>query len=120
LTARWAGAIDTVGGNTLATLLRSTQRGGCVTACGLVGGVELPLSVHPFILRGVTLTGIDSAECAYERRVEVWNRLAGPWKIHQFEEIAEEVDLGGLHAKVEAILAGQIMGRVIVRPAAAF
>jgi putative YhdH/YhfP family quinone oxidoreductase len=120
LPARFAGAIDTVGGNTLATLVRSTQRGGCVTACGLVGGVDLPLSVHPFILRGVTLAGIDSAECPYDRRVELWNRLAGPWKLDQLEAFAEEVDLGGLHAKIEAILAGQIQGRVIVRPVAAF
>jgi putative YhdH/YhfP family quinone oxidoreductase len=120
LSARWAGAIDTVGGNTLATLVRSTQRGGCVTACGLVGGIDLPLSVHPFILRGVTLAGIDSAECPYERRIQLWNRLAGPWKLDQLETMAEEVDLAGLHSKINAILAGQIQGRVIVRPVAAF
>lgn len=120
LATRWAGAIDTVGGNTLATIVRSTQRGGCVTACGLVGGVDLPLSVHPFILRGVTLAGIDSAECPYERRVELWNRLASDWKLSNLDAFAEEVDLGGLHTKIEAILAGQIQGRIIVRPVAAF
>ena len=63
LAARWAGAVDTVGGNTLATVLRSMGRAGCAAACGLVGGTELNLTVYPFILRGVALVGIDSAEC---------------------------------------------------------
>ena len=116
LSARWAGAIDTVGGNTLATLVRSTQRGGCVAACGLVGGVDLPLSVLPFILRGVTLAGIDSAECPYPKRVEIWNKLAGPWKLSLLDTLSEEVNLTGLSGKIDQILGGQILGRVLVKP----
>jgi putative YhdH/YhfP family quinone oxidoreductase len=68
LPARWAGAVDTVGGATLSTIVRQTLKRGCVTACGLVGGTDLALTVYPFILRGVTLAGIDSAWCPLERR----------------------------------------------------
>ncbi|MCG8624300.1 MAG: oxidoreductase, partial [Proteobacteria bacterium] len=80
LAARWAGAVDTVGGTTLATLIRSTQHRGCVAACGMVGGVDLAMTVFPFILRGVTLDGIDSASCPMPERLEIWNKLAGPWR----------------------------------------
>jgi putative YhdH/YhfP family quinone oxidoreductase len=115
LSGRWAGAVDTVGGNTLATLLRSVDCGGCVTACGLVGGVAVPLTVYPFILRGVTLCGIDSAECPMKKRLELWEKLAGPWKPPGLETIAEEIGLAELGSRIEQILAGRIRGRVIVR-----
>ncbi len=115
LHGRFAGAVDTVGGNTLATLLRSLRLRGCVAACGLVGGVELPLTVYPFILRGATLAGIDAAETPLAVRHRVWNKLAGPWKPDHLEELAEFVELEGLPAKVQAILAGQVTGRVVVR-----
>ena len=116
LGARWAGAVDTVGGNTLATLLRSTRRAGCVTACGLVGGADLNLSVYPFILRGVALAGIDSAECPMPRRVELWNHLAGDWKPAMLDTLAtQEVDLDGLKDPIERILRGETMGRVLVK-----
>ncbi len=68
LAARWCGAVDTVGGRTLSTVVRSLSRAGCVAACGLVGGADLPLSVYPFLLRGVVLAGIDSAECPMPAR----------------------------------------------------
>jgi NADPH:quinone reductase-like Zn-dependent oxidoreductase len=116
LAARWAGAIDTVGGNTLATLLRSTDRRGCVAACGLVGGADLKLSVYPFILRGVALQGIDSAECPPQQRLEIWRKLAGPWKPATLEHIPQETNLDSLAAKVDEILAGKIIGRVLVQP----
>ena len=80
LKPRWAAAIDTVGGVMLSTILRSTNERGCVTACGLVGGMELPLTVYPFILRGVTLAGINSATYPAQRRSDIWKKLAGPWK----------------------------------------
>jgi acrylyl-CoA reductase (NADPH) len=118
LSAQWAGAVDTVGGNTLSTVIRSTQRGGCVAACGLVGGADLPISIHPFILRGVALAGIDSAEHPYPRRISLWNKLAGPWKLENLGTLAEEVTLIGLGPKIEQILAGKIQGRVVVRPVA--
>ncbi len=115
LGARWAGAVDTVGGNTLATILRSTKRAGCVTACGLVGGVDVHLTVHPFILRGVTLAGIDSAECPMPRRLELWDHLAGDWKPAMLDKlVSQAVDLDGVGGQVERILKGETMGRVLV------
>jgi acrylyl-CoA reductase (NADPH) len=117
LPARWAAAIDTVGGNTLATLIRSVDHRGCVAACGLVGGDELPLSVYPFILRGVTLHGIDSAKCPCEPRLEVWKRLSGDWNVvDKLELIAREVTLTQLPREIAAMLAGKNYGRVLVRP----
>lgn len=116
LKTRWAGAVDTVGGNTLATLLRSTNNGGCVAACGLVGGVELPITVFPFILRGVTLAGIDSAYYPKKLRSEIWQKLARSWKLDELEEIATEIDLSQIDQHVQKILQGEIVGRVIVSP----
>jgi acrylyl-CoA reductase (NADPH) len=117
LPARWAAAIDTVGGNTLATLIRSVDHRGCVAACGLVGGDELPLSVYPFILRGVTLDGIDSAKCPRKPRLEVWKKLSGDWNVaDKLESIAREVTLTQLPREIAAMLSGKNYGRVLVRP----
>lgn len=116
LSTRWAGALDTVGGNTLATILRATRLGGCVAACGLVGGTALSLTVYPFILRGITLVGIDSAWCPRERRTEIWQKLAGPWKLDGLEEISMKVPLSHVDDRVEKMLAGQAAGRVVVDP----
>lgn len=118
LSARWAGAVDTVGGQTLATLLRSTRHRGCVAACGLVGGAELPITVYPFILRGVTLAGIDSAQCPAAPRREIWQKLAGPWKPPGLSELATTVALAELPDHVEQILHGESLGRVVVDLAA--
>lgn len=114
LAERWAGAIDTVGGRTLATVVRSLRRGGAVAACGLVGGADLPLTVYPFILRGAQLIGIDSAECPHNRRTAVWQRLADEWKLDRLEDLATEVTLEGLAPQIEKILHGQTIGRVLV------
>jgi acrylyl-CoA reductase (NADPH) len=116
LATRWAAAVDTVGGRTLSTLVRSVHRGGCVTACGLVGGVDLPLTVYPFILRAVELIGIDSAECPYDRRLQVWQKLATDWRLdnEKLEALVTEVTLDGLPAQIEKILHGQTTGRVLV------
>jgi putative YhdH/YhfP family quinone oxidoreductase len=116
LAARWAGAVDTVGGNTLATVIRSLRRAGCVAACGLVGGTDLDLTVYPFILRGVALAGIDSAECPMPRRIELWNHLATDWKPAMLDSlVTETVGLDGLAPQIERILKGDTMGRVLVR-----
>ncbi len=115
LSARWAGAVDTVGGNTLATLLRSTQPGGCVAACGLVGGAELPLTVYPFILRGVTLAGIDSAFCPRERRIGIWKKLASDWNLTGLDAITTTVELSDIKTCVQDMLAGKTTGRTVVR-----
>ncbi len=117
LGARWSGAVDTVGGNTLATLLRSTDYRGCVTACGLVGGVDVPLTVYPFILRGITLDGIDSAKCPREPRLEVWRKLSGDWNVSdKLAPLAREVTLSDVPRETAAMLAGQNHGRILVRP----
>lgn len=117
LSSRWAGGVDTVGGNMLATVLRATRHDGCVAACGLTAGNQLSLTVYPFILRAVTLTGIDAAFCPLPIRHETWKRLADPWKPESLEQFAETVDLAGLPPKIEQILAGEVRGRVVVRVA---
>ncbi|MDA8414093.1 MAG: YhdH/YhfP family quinone oxidoreductase [Desulfobacteraceae bacterium] len=112
---RWAGAVDVVGGETLAAAVKATRYGGAVTCCGLVGSIELPLNVYPFILRGVSLVGIDSVNCPGGTRLQVWDKLAGEWKPGHLAEVVTEVTLEGLEAKIQAILHGQIRGRVIVK-----
>jgi putative YhdH/YhfP family quinone oxidoreductase len=116
LTARWAAAVDTVGGVPLATIVRSTEHRGCVAACGLVAGAELALTVYPFILRGVTLAGIDSAKCPRPERLEMWNKLAGPWRIDCLEQVASEATFDHLPQRIEEILKGQVVGRTLVVP----
>jgi acrylyl-CoA reductase (NADPH) len=114
LSARFAGGVDTVGGNILGTLLRSAAHGGCVTACGLAASNELPVSVYPFILRAVTLTGIDAAWGPLAQRVEMWRRLAGEWKPPQLEAMARNTTLAEIAPLVENILAGRMQGRVVL------
>lgn len=119
LSSKWAAAVDTVGGNTLATIIRSLDHRGCVAACGLVGGAELPLTVYPFILRGVTLFGIDSAKCPREPRLEVWKKLSGEWNVSdKLASLAREVTLSQVPHEVELMLAGKNHGRILVRPVA--
>jgi putative YhdH/YhfP family quinone oxidoreductase len=116
LSARWAAAVDTVGGQPLATIVRSMEHRGCVAACGLVAGIDVPLTVYPFILRGVTLAGIDSAKCPRPQRLEMWQKLAGPWRVKQLDELAEVTTLDGLPKYVAEMLAGEIVGRTLVVP----
>ncbi len=116
LAARWAAAVDTVGGNPLATLLRAVDYRGCVAACGLVAGMNFNTSVYPFILRGITLAGIDSAKCPRPERMQMWEKLSRAWKISQLDEIADEITFDELPDRVEKILAGKIVGRTIVAP----
>lgn len=114
LKERWAGAVDVVGGETLAAVLKATRYGGAVTCCGLVGSPELTMNVYPFILRGVRLIGIDSVNCPMALRLAVWERLAGSWKPPRLAELATTVTLAGLEEKILAILQGGIRGRVLV------
>ncbi|NTV50300.1 MAG: YhdH/YhfP family quinone oxidoreductase [Geobacteraceae bacterium] len=115
LKERWAGVVDVVGGETLAAAIKSTRYGGVVTCCGLVGSIELPLNVYPFILRGVSLIGIDSVNCPAPIRRQAWEKLAGIWKPAHLTEVVTEVPLEGLEEKIRAILQGGIRGRVIVK-----
>ncbi|MBN2475689.1 MAG: archease [Pirellulales bacterium] len=114
LHGRWAGAVDTVGGNILTTILRSTRHDGCVAACGLTAGDGLTMTVYPFILRGLSLAGIDAAWGPVPLRHEIWRRLAGPWKPRRLERMAQRTDLSGLPEKIREIRAGKITGRVVV------
>ena len=111
---RWAGAVDVVGGATLAAILKATRYGGVVTCCGLVGSPDLPVNVFPFILRGVSLLGIDSAQCPAAIRREVWQRLAGLWKPANLETAAIPCTLEELEPQIFAILDGKQRGRAVV------
>jgi putative YhdH/YhfP family quinone oxidoreductase len=113
---RWAGAIDAVGGSTLAYLLRSTKYGGSVASCGNTGGVNFNTSVFPFILRAVNLLGIDSVNCPMELRRTLWQQLATEYKPEALlASIGKEVSLEELPQVLGAILKGEIRGRTIVR-----
>ena len=114
LKEKWAGVIDTVGGEILATAIKSTAYGGAVTCCGNVSSPELPLTVYPFILRGVSLLGIDSAKSPVHIRQRIWQKLAGEWKIEDIDSLATECRLHELPAIIEKMLHGRQTGRVIV------
>ena len=114
LGARWAGSVDTVGGDTLATIVRETKEYGVVSACGLVGGTDLPLTVYPFILRGVTLAGIGSATLPYDRRLEIWRKLSDLWRLNNLASLATTIGLSQIEEYVQKILAGQIVGRTLI------
>ncbi len=114
LKTQWAGVIDTVGGEILATAIKSTHPWGVVTCCGNVASPDLATTVFPFILRGVTLAGIDSQNCPMPLRESVWNRLADEWKCHSLDTLCREVPLTGLEREIILILAGKQQGRVLV------
>ncbi|MEW6145178.1 MAG: YhdH/YhfP family quinone oxidoreductase [Thermodesulfobacteriota bacterium] len=114
LKARWAGAVDTVGGDTLATAIKSAKQHGVVTCCGNVASADLPINVYPFILRGVALVGIDSAYCPMDIRKKVWAKIAGEWKIGKLDTITTEITLADLDKYIELILRGGQAGRVVV------
>jgi acrylyl-CoA reductase (NADPH) len=114
--ARWAGVVDCVGGDVLAGALRGVKYGGAVAACGNTGGVKLPTTVLPFILRGVTLFGIDSVQTPIKERQETWKRLASDLRPPHLEDaLAHEIVLDGLEDALTKILAGEVSGRTIVR-----
>ena len=112
--AQWAGAVDVVGGDTLAALLASLSPGGSVAACGLVGGSKLNTTVFPFILRGVNLLGINSVYCQLSQRLEVWQRLEQDLPLDLLELMTQVAPLAEVLALSRQILDGQILGRVVV------
>ena len=111
---RWAGVVDTVGSHTLANACASTKYGGTVAACGLAQGMDLPATVAPFILRGVTLAGIDSVMAPRALREAAWARLARDLEVGKLEAMTQEVGLGEAIGLGAQILAGQVRGRVVV------
>jgi NADPH2:quinone reductase len=112
--ARWAGAVDAVGGDMLAWLTRTTEHWGGIASTGLTGGVDLHTTVMPFILRGVSLIGIDSVACPMEIRTEVWRRLATDMKPHALQTITQEIPLDGLSDAFATLLAARARGRFVV------
>lgn len=113
-TERWAGAVDTVGSTTLANVLSQISRAGAVAACGLAGGPDLPATVMPFILRGVSLLGIDSVMCPMARRQEAWRRLAKDLPLNLLDSMTETHGFDEIPQLAEAILAGRTRGRVVI------
>ncbi|MFC3769692.1 acryloyl-CoA reductase [Paenibacillus sp. GCM10012303] len=113
---RWAGAVDPVGGPALAGLLAAVRYGGAVAVSGLTGGADVPATVYPFILRGVSLLGIDSVHCPHEMRTRIWGRLAREWKPPGGYEplVAGEIGLDELPVYLETILRGGMLGRALV------
>ena len=111
---RWAGAVDTVGSHTLANACATTRYGGTVAACGLAGGFDLPATVMPFILRGVTLDGIDSVYRPKADRLEAWQRLASDLDLQHIEAIMHEIGLSDAIATAGEQMAGKVRGRVVV------
>ncbi|MBU2977630.1 YhdH/YhfP family quinone oxidoreductase [Alteromonas sp. C1M14] len=114
LKERWAGAVDCVGGDYLAAAIKSTRYGGAVTCCGLTASPELPINVFPFILRGVSLLGIDSVQCPMPPRLALWKKLATEWQLDCLDALTEEIELSQLDPYLDKILAGKVSGRVIV------
>jgi acrylyl-CoA reductase (NADPH) len=112
---RWAGGIDSVGSTTLANVLSMTRYGGAVAACGLAGGMDLPATVAPFILRAVSLIGIDSVMCPLERRREAWKRLASDLDAGKLAGMTREIDLSGVMDAGRQIIEGGVRGRIVVK-----
>jgi acrylyl-CoA reductase (NADPH) len=111
---RWAGAVDAVGSHTLANVLSQTRYGGVVTACGLAQGMDLPASVAPFILRGVTLAGIDSVMRPKADRIEAWSRLARDLDLAKLDTMTSPAALADLPGLGAEIVQGKVRGRIVV------
>ena len=111
---RWAGAVDVVGSHVLANVCATMKYRGVVTACGLAGGMDLPATVAPFILRGVTLAGIDSVMCPRADRLQAWQRLASDLDLDRLGDISRTVGLQEALALAPQLLSGQIRGRIVV------
>jgi acrylyl-CoA reductase (NADPH) len=112
---RWAGGIDSVGSTTLANVLSMTKYGGAVAACGLAGGMDLPTSVAPFILRGVSLLGIDSVQCSPKLRDEAWGRLESDLDRGKLAAMTREIGLPDVIPEAGTILEGRVRGRIVVK-----
>jgi len=113
----WAGVIDAVGGDILATAIKSMQPYGTVTCCGNVASPDLPLNVYPFILRGVTLVGIDSQNCPMPLRQNVWQKIASDWKVDGLDTLTTEASFDELDQRIEMMIQRKHRGRTIIRMA---
>jgi acrylyl-CoA reductase (NADPH) len=111
---RWAGAVDVAGSTVLANVISAMKYRGVVAACGLAAGMDLPTSVAPFILRGVTLAGIDSVMCPLPQRIAAWQALADELDLHKLDAITTEVPLGQVIATAPDFLQGKVRGRIVV------
>jgi acrylyl-CoA reductase (NADPH) len=111
----FAAGIDTVGGQVLATMLKRTSYGGAVTACGMVNGTELNTTVFPFILKGISLLGIDSVELSIEKRNPIWELLADEWKPELLDKLSSEISFDEIPAAVQKIYRGEMQGRFVVK-----
>jgi putative YhdH/YhfP family quinone oxidoreductase len=114
LRERWAGVVDTVGGPLLSSAIKAVRLGGSVAVCGNVASARLDTTVFPFILRGVNLLGIDSANYPIDRRRALWQRLAGEWRLEILESLSREVPLNQLDREIDRILQGKLTGRIVV------
>jgi acrylyl-CoA reductase (NADPH) len=115
---RWAGVVDAVGSHTLANAVAQVRYGGAVAACGLAQGMDFPATVAPFILRGVTLYGIDSVMAPIARREEAWSRLARDLDPKLLEAMTTEVALADAVGAAQKLMAGQVRGRIVVKTGA--
>ena len=113
--SKWAGGLDTVGGNTLSTLMAACGKNGSIAVCGLVESAKLESTVYPFLLNGINLIGVESAETEMKTRLLLWEKLSTIWKPENLEEIALDTDLIGLDAHVLKIIKGNTRGRVVVK-----
>jgi len=110
----WAGVVDTVGGNILATAIKASKYGGVVTCCGNVASVELNTTVFPFILRDVRLVGVATPDCPADIRATLWQKMAGEWKLPNLDAVTIDCSLDELDGHIESILKGGVRGRVVV------
>jgi acrylyl-CoA reductase (NADPH) len=115
LSAKWAGVVDNVGGNTLTNIIKSVAQHGCVCILGNVEGDAFSSTVYPFLLRGITLSGIDSASRLMPLRMQLWNNLANDWKFDMLDQTFHEVKLENLSDEIDTILLGGQVGRAVVK-----
>lgn len=111
----WDGGVDVLGGNALTAMLKSVKYGSAVSCCGLAMSPDLPLNVFPFILRGVSLIGIDSVECPNDKRIRAWEKLGSIWKPSMLADLSHETELNGLDEKIKQMLAGKAAGRTVIK-----
>ena len=112
---KYAGVVDTVGGEVLANALKYIKYDGVATCCGLTSSHELNTNVFPFILRGVRLIGIDSVECKLEKKQAAWEKVASKWKVDTLDNITNEISLDEIKKAYDLLLAGRAVGRYVVK-----
>ncbi len=112
----WAGVIDCVGGPLLAAALKTARYGAAISCCGMAASPTLETSIFPFILRGVHLLGIDSVACPMPKRLKLWAKMSGPWRVEVEHELIDELGLSSLKEPIAAMLEGRFVGRALVNP----